>query len=74
MGKSILDTVPAISSTGLPAFDSPPKRHLGVVSTCPKCGSPIYGERTILPGDSPSIQFSCTCKNPTSIEGTTRTS
>jgi predicted nucleic-acid-binding Zn-ribbon protein len=35
---------------------------LEVISTCPKCGSPIYGEKSVTNGDFPVVQHTCDCR------------
>lgn len=38
---------------------------LEIVSSCPRCGAPIYGRGFVIPGDDPQLQFSCECRKPT---------
>ena len=33
-----------------------------IISNCPDCGAPIYGQKTIKKGDEPEIKYTCTCR------------
>lgn len=67
--KSILDNVP-VDDKAFPLNKSSPgkfipKKYLAIVSDCPNCGAPIYGDKQVAQGDSPMIQYSCSCNNKT---------
>ncbi len=33
----------------------------GIVGHCPKCGAPIYGQKTVKASEAPVVQHTCTC-------------
>jgi len=35
---------------------------LQIVASCCKCGSPIYGKKTINKDEVPSVKYSCVCR------------
>lgn len=60
--KSILDNVPVKETESFrEAFYV--KSSKPIVGNCPKCGAPIYGERVLLEGDTPSVVHSCDCRS-----------
>jgi hypothetical protein len=68
MNKSILDHV-KIANKAFPR-DKDYVGELGVVGSCPKCGSPIYGRKTLLATDVPEVKFSCVCSERTLFSDT----
>lgn len=34
-----------------------------IVSSCPKCGAPIYGKATVLVDEVPTVKRTCSCSN-----------
>lgn len=36
-------------------------RPLEVVGSCPKCGSPVYGRRTVHAEEVPVVKTTCNC-------------
>lgn len=77
--KSILDGRPVVNQafpkdpdyTGparvvpgsLPAELPSPVEQLEVVSSCPQCGSPVYGKRTMARGgQEPPVRHTCACR------------
>ena len=67
--KSVLDGLPvdnkAFPLQGVGSCNkSPPSSHLVVLSSCPQCGAPIYGNRQVDYGEFPVVQYSCTCTPP----------
>ncbi len=70
--KSVLDNVPVQESTAFKDMcgtkENPPKGErvfgsgsLNIVSSCPHCGSPIYGPIELKEGEAPSVIRSCDC-------------
>lgn len=44
--------------------------RLEVVSSCPTCGAPIYGEKDIQVDRKPPVKYSCECRNDKSFGDT----
>lgn len=67
--KSVLEGMPIVADTASTFLDwvgnaSPSwagTECLGVVSSCPRCGSPIYGPRSAVPGTAPLTLRTCGC-------------
>lgn len=77
--KSCLDNVPVVEEgfpvsryyKGVEAYPCPAR--LEVVSQCPKCGAPIYGDKSVPYGDTPLIRYSCSCNSAKSLQDTVHT-
>lgn len=67
--KSIMDHARTKEQGWSQAFNredtpSPLKEDQCVVSTCPKCGSPIYAPYAVSPGEEPAVKRTCGCFKP----------
>lgn len=59
--KSILDGIP-VEDKAFPLGKKPEGKALQeVVSQCPACGAPIYGQR-MTTETNPSVTYSCFCR------------
>jgi hypothetical protein len=62
--KSILDGI-KVEEEGFP-LNKPYQKSLttiGIISSCPKCGAPIYGKRYAeVNEDAPEPKFTCNCR------------
>lgn len=65
MSRSLLDNVPVREEKTF-SLDgkSPPsiERTLKIVSKCPKCGAPIYGDEHIWSTSEAVIKHTCNCR------------
>lgn len=46
---------------------------LEIVGSCPMCGSPVYGKRTLFAGETPQVQHSCNCLWNKTVRGMMQT-
>jgi len=60
--KSLLDGIPVKTNEEFDKLFNRQGCCREVVSQCPKCGSPIYGQKSLIGNDSPAVEFSCNCR------------
>lgn len=58
VSKSVLDNVP-VKDKAFPLKKS--STFLEIVSTCPHCGSPVYGQKMVPADVQPEVLHSCKC-------------
>ncbi len=73
--KSLLDGIPVNDAQMKETFARHhSKQLLPIVSHCPVCGAPVYGEQIIPRDKTPEVKYSCDCRNRKSdYTGQTRT-
>ncbi len=64
--KSILDGI-EVEDSAFPLRKNLPEQQpsillLAVVGHCPSCGSPVYGDKYVVAGETPRVTRSCACQ------------
>jgi len=70
--KSVLDGVGVVEGGDAAQRNAQKATQLllDVVSSCPKCGAPVYGEKWLFATTRPTVKFSCECRNQLSFQQT----